>query len=132
MIQNMWLHITKRSLQNWCLNHFFLSIIKRLIIETFKNKGEVTLFIFKHVIKFGKLQLPQSLIFFLEFWALFLLNNVYKWVFGIFQVLFRSWVINKDVKNECVETRSSFIFAKTQDLNKQTNKKSRTPFCGHW
>ena len=28
-----------------------------------------------------------------------------------FFILFRSWVINKNVKNECVETRSFFIFA---------------------
>ena len=41
----------------------------------------------------------------------------------------RSWVINKSVKNECVETRYFLIFAITQDLNKI---KSHTPFCRHW
>ena len=35
----------------------------------------------------------------------------------IFLILFRSWVINKNLKNECVETRSFLIFAITQDLN---------------
>ena len=36
---NMRLHKTKRPLQNWCLNHFFLSINKRVIIETLENKS---------------------------------------------------------------------------------------------
>ena len=35
-----------------------------------------------------------------------LLTNVYKRVSGTFFILFRSLVINKNVKNECVETRS--------------------------
>ena len=42
-------------------------------------------------------------------------------MFGIFFILFRSWVINKNVKNECVETRSFLFFQITQDLN--TRKK---------
>ena len=33
-------------------------------------------------------------------------NNVYKRVFGLFFILFRSWVINENIKNEYVETRS--------------------------
>ena len=33
-----------------------------------------------------------------------------------FFILFRSWVINKSVKHDCVETRSFLIFANTQDL----------------
>ena len=36
-----------------------------------------------------------------------------------FFILFRSWVINKSVKNECIETRSFFKFLQiAQDLNK--------------
>ena len=30
---------------------------------------------------------------------------------GFFFILFRSWVINKSVKNECAETRSFLFFA---------------------
>ena len=41
----------------------------------------------------------------------FLLNKVYKRVYGIFFILFRSWVINKSVKSEYVETSSFLIFA---------------------
>ena len=48
--------------------------------------------------------------FLLKFCTRFLLNNVCKRIFGIFFILFRSWVINKKVKNECVETRSFSIF----------------------
>ena len=39
-----------------------------------------------------------------------------------FFILFRSWVINKNVKNECVETRVFFIFAsnsRSLDIVKQ-------------
>ena len=39
-------------------------------------------------------------------------------MFGIFFILFRSWVINKNAKNECVETRSFLISQVTEDLNK--------------
>ena len=38
-IPNMWLHITKRCLQNWHLNQFVLSTDKSLIIERFENKS---------------------------------------------------------------------------------------------
>ena len=37
--------------------------------------------------------------FLLEFCTRFLLKNVYKWVFEIFFILFRSWFINENVKN---------------------------------
>ena len=68
----------------------------------------------------------KSLIFFGES---FLLNNFYKRVFGSFIILFRSWVINKSVKREFVETRSFWFLQITQDLNKI--KKSRTSYCRH-
>ena len=36
---------------------------------------------------------------------------------GVFFVLFRSGVINKSVKNECVETRSFLVFANNSRSN---------------
>ena len=48
---------------------------------------------------FDELQLPESLIFFAEILHAFF---TYK---RVFQILFRSWDINKNVKNECVGTR---------------------------
>ena len=56
---------------------------------------ETRLFVWK-IENFDKLQLPQSLVFFAE----------------ILFILFRSWVINKNVKIECVEIRSFFDFWK--------------------
>ena len=44
-------------------------------------------------------------LFLLKFCTHFLLNNVYKSMFGIC-FMFRSWVINKNIKNKCAETRS--------------------------
>ena len=35
---------------------------------------------------------------------------------GFFFILFRSWVINKNVKNECAETRSILIFANNSNF----------------
>ena len=49
--------------------------------------------------------------FLLKFCARFLLSNAYKSVCGVFLILFRSWVINKSVKNECVEIRSFLSFS---------------------
>ena len=57
-------------------------------------------------------------IFCWKFCTRFLLNNAYKKVFRIFFILFRSQVINKNVKDECVETRSFLFLQITQDLNK--------------
>ena len=62
--------------------------------------------------------------FLLKICTRFLLTNVYKRVFGISFILFISRAINKNVKNECVETRSFYFLQITQDLNK--NKKTRT------
>ena len=47
-----------------------------------------------------------------------------------FFILFRTWVINKNLKNDCVETRSFLIFANNSG-SKQNKKKSRIPFCRH-
>ena len=63
----------------------------------------------------------------LEFCTRFLLNNAYKRVFGIFFTLFRSWVINKNLKNESVEP-GFFRFLKiTQNLSK-IKKIPKRPF----
>ena len=47
-------------------------------------------------------------------------RNIRKGVWDFF-ILFRSWVINKSVKNECIETRSFLILQITQDLKKIDN-----------
>ena len=60
--------------------------------------------------------------FLLKFCTRFLLNNVYKRVFRIFSFLFRPWVIKKNVKNECVETRSFLTFA--NNSRSKPNKKN--------
>ena len=48
-------------------------------------------------------------------------------MFRIFFILFRSWVINKNVKNECVETRSFLIFG-NNSRSKQNYKNPAHPF----
>ena len=50
---------------------------------------------------------------------------------GFFFILFRSWVVNKNVKDECVETKPFLIFA-SNSRSEQNKKKSQTPFCRHW
>ena len=42
----------------------------------------------------------------------------------------RSWVINKNVKNECGETQSFCFFANNSRYKQ--NEKYCTPFCRHW
>ena len=49
---------------------------------------------------------PTFPYFLLKLCARFLLTNVYKSMCRIFLNLFRSWIINKNIKNECVKTRS--------------------------
>ena len=44
-----------------------------------------------------------------------------------FFILFRSWVINKIVKNECIETTSFLIFA-NNSISKQNKKIPEHPF----
>ena len=48
-------------------------------------------------------------------------------MFGIFFILFRSWIINKNVKNERVETRLFLIFA-NNSRSKQNKKNPTRPF----
>ena len=56
----------------------------------------------------------------------------YKVVRNLF-TLFRSWVLKKNVKNKCVETRSFFIFA-SNTRSKQIKKNPKHPFVdiGKW
>ena len=46
---------------------------------------------------------------------------------GFFFILFRSGVINKNVKSECIETRSFLIFAKNS-RSKQNKKITLSDF----
>ena len=80
---------------------------------------------------------PTTIVFNIFAWnfaRLFLLKNVCKRVFGIFFILLRLWVINKNVNNlASVSAQKSGLFNVlqiTQDLN--NIKKSWTPFCKHW
>ena len=71
-----------------------------------------TRFFVRKIENFDELQLPQSLIFFCwNFAHVFYLIMPKKGCSGFFFILFRSWVINENVKYECVETRS-FNFCK--------------------
>ena len=56
--------------------------------------------------------------FLLKFCTHFPLNNSKNGCSGFFSILFRSWVINKNVKNKCEEARPFLMFEITQDLNK--------------
>ena len=66
-------------------------------------------------------------IFCWKFCTHFLHNNVYKRVCGLFFILLRSWVINKNIKNECEETRSFLIFA-NNSRSQQNKKNPEDPF----
>ena len=59
--------------------------------------------------------------FFAEFLHVFYLVMSTKGRVGFFLILCRSWVINKNVKIECVETRSFLIFA-NNSRSKQNRK----------
>ena len=66
----------------------------------------------------------------LKFCTCFVLNIVYKRVFRIFFVLFRSWVVKKKVKNfvsVSMQKPVLFIFANISK-SKQNFKKSKHPF----
>ena len=53
----------------------------------------------------------------LKFCTRFLINNDCNTVFGIF-ILFKTWVIYKNVKYKYVETKSFRFLQITQDVNK--------------
>ena len=61
----------------------------------------------------------------------FLLTNVYKWVSGIFSILFRSWVIWKNQKRSGFYTLVSYTFINNSRSKQNKKKKSQTPFCRH-
>ena len=85
------------------------SIMKELIINPFHANFASflsRLFVWK-IGNFDELQIPY---FLLEICRCFLLNNVYKVVFEIFLLLFRSLVNSKIGFSECVETRSFLVF----------------------
>ena len=62
-----------------------------------------------------------------NFAHVFYLTISTNWCSWFFCILFRSWVINKNVKNECVETRFFWFLQITQDLNK-IKKNPEHPF----
>ena len=70
-------------------------------------------------------------IFFWNFAHVSYLTMFSKECLGFFFILFRSGVINKNVKHESVETRSFFIFA-NNSRSKINKNKSRTPFFRPW
>ena len=76
-------------------------------------------------------QLPESLIFFAEILDTFPTQQCVQKGTQDFFTSFRSCVINKNFKHDCVETRYFFIFANNA-RSKQNKKKFRTPFCRHW
>ena len=128
-------HVVKLKLDfmEWFFYH--LVILIKLCKIRYLNLNKVLLFPRNQVICLKNWKVwrhPTNTKFniFAEFCTRFLLSNVYKRVLGIFFILLRTWVINKNVKNKCAETRSFLFLQITQDLNKI--KKSRTPVRGHW
>ena len=118
-------------IKNWLLGiDFFLNlvILIKLCKIRYLNLDKTPLFPRIQVICLKNWKLWQY--FLRKFWTRFLLNNLFEMVFGIFFMLFRSWVINKNAKSECVETKSFRFLQITQDLNKI--KKSQTPCCRYW
>ena len=59
---------------------------------------------------------PKVQYFLLKFRTRFVITNLYKRVFGIFLILSRSWVINKNVKNEWIETTFFFDVCKQHEI----------------
>ena len=45
---------------------------------------------------------------------------------GFFLILFRSWVTNENIKNECVESRSFLIFANNSRFRQNKNNSEHT------
>ena len=48
-------------------------------------------------------------------------------MFGVVFILFKSWAINKNVKNECAETRS-FLICANNSRSKQSKKNREHSF----
>ena len=58
----------------------------------------------------------------------FLLTNVYKWVSGIFSILFRSWVIWKNQKRSGFYTLVSYTFINNSRSKQNKKKNPKHPF----
>ena len=110
---------------------FFLVILIKLYKIRYLNLDKALLFPINHLSEKLKTLTSSNYhkvqYFMLRFYTRFLLKNVYKWMLCIFFILFRSWVINNNVKKECVETRSFFIFANIS-RSKQNKKNPEHPF----
>ena len=72
---------------------------------------------------------PTVQYFLLKLCTRFLLTSVYKRVSGSFFILFRYQVINKNVKNECVESRSFYIFKNQFQINHASHLNGETLQC---
>ena len=128
----------KLAFKEW----FFYNLV--ILIKLCKNQylnldrallfQETKLFVWK-IENFDELQLPQSLIFFAEILHMFpnwqCLQNGVRDFFVVVVCLFRFWVINKNVKNESVESRSFSIFA-NNSRSKQNNKNPEETFVDNW
>ena len=96
--------------------------------------------------KFGQSAIVWNQVFCLKIWKLWrdsttLQFNSFCWNFthvsylpmstkgcvGFYFILFRSWVINKNVKSKCVETRSFYNFI-DNPRSKQNKKNPRHAF----
>ena len=128
----------KLAFKEW----FFYNLV--ILIKLCKNQylnldrallfQETKLFVWK-IENFDELQLPQSLIFLAEILHMFpnwqCLQNGVRDFFVVVVCLFRFWVINKNVKNESVESRSFSIFA-NNSRSKQNNKNPEETFVDNW
>ena len=104
----------KLAFKEW----FFYNLV--LLIKLCKigylNWDKVLLFPRNHVICFKNWKFwraPTTIQFNIFCWNFAHVSHVTtstKWSSGFFSILFRSWIIKKNVKNECVETRSFFLF----------------------
>ena len=99
-------HVVKLKLA--FMEWFFYNLV--ILIKLYKiwylNFDKALLFLRNQAIclknwKLWQAPATRKFFFLLKFCISFLLSNVYKRVFGIFFILYRSWVINKNVKRVC-------------------------------
>ena len=114
-----WLRWLTWLLYNWRLKEWLfynLVLLIKLCKIGYLNLDKVLLFPRNHVICFKNWKFwraPTTIQFNIFCWNFGLvsyLTTSTKWSSGFFSILFRSWIIKKNVKNECVETRSFFLF----------------------
>ena len=102
----------------------------RLILLWFDNTNQLmreTRFFVWKIENFDELQLQY---FLLKLCKRFRLTNVYKWMFGIFLILYRSWVIWKNKRRPGLYTLVFYNFI-NNSRSKQNKKKSWTSICRH-